>query len=139
MQSSFGRFNETTRLIESARLTPTEHSLWRAFLNESVDREYAAQYIWERIHDHTARPVEQILTDLKLEWKQVVSKCQSEEEHALVFEYTLTTQSVSRRDSVSHESQTRVETRDGSQCFMVDQNTSNPHVSVHFDHAWAVI
>ncbi|KAJ5359609.1 uncharacterized protein N7496_012022 [Penicillium cataractarum] len=119
MQSSPRRLNETARLIESARLTPTEHSLWRAFLNESVDREYAAQYIWERIHDHTGRPAEQILTELKLEWKQVVFK-------------------LARRDTVPHESKTLVETRDGSQCFMVDQRTSTPSASVHFGHAWVI-
>ncbi|OOQ82494.1 hypothetical protein PEBR_38700 [Penicillium brasilianum] len=119
MQSSCGRFNETARLIGSARLTPTEHSLWRAFLNESVDREYAAQYIWERIHDHTGRSVEKSLIEIKLEWKQVVSK-------------------LARRDPVPHESQTLVANRDGSQCFMMDPKPSKPSVPVHFDYAWVI-
>lgn len=138
MQSSCGRFNETARLIGSARLTPTEHSLWREFLNESVDRESAAQYIWEMIHDHTGRSVEQILTEIKLEWKQVVSKCQSDEDHVLAFEYTLTTKPVARRDPVPHESQTLVENRDGSQCFMMDPKPSKPSVPVHFDYVWVI-
>jgi hypothetical protein len=131
MQPSCGWFNETARLIESARLTATEHSLWGEFLNESVDGEYAAQYIWARIYDHTGRSVEKILTEMKLEWKQVVSKCQSEEDHALAFKYTLSTKSVARRDPDPHESQTLVENRDSSQCFMMDQ-------PVHFDYAWVI-
>ena len=58
-------YEATVRLIEAARLTPTEHSIWRAFLNEAIDPEYAAQYIWDRINDSSGRPPEQVLDELK--------------------------------------------------------------------------
>jgi hypothetical protein len=77
MQPPLGTYNATTQLIESAPLTPTEHLIWKAFLDEAVDREYAAHYIWNKIHDHSGPPTEQILRELKLEWKQVVTKCPS--------------------------------------------------------------
>jgi len=78
MEPPLGRYNTTIQLIESARLTPTEHTIWRTFLNEAVNPEYAAQYIWERVHDCFGRPPEQVLQELKLDWKRVVTKCQSE-------------------------------------------------------------
>jgi hypothetical protein len=77
MAPQLGRYNATIRLIESTQLTPTEHSIWRAFLAEAVDQDYAAQYIWERIHNRSGRPPEQVLQELKLDWKRVVTKCQS--------------------------------------------------------------
>ncbi|GFF40765.1 hypothetical protein IFM61606_01621 [Aspergillus udagawae] len=64
-------------LASLCELTATEHSIWRAFLDEAVDPEYAAQYIWERIHDRPSHPPEQVLHELKLDWKRVVTKCQS--------------------------------------------------------------
>ncbi|OJJ51789.1 hypothetical protein ASPZODRAFT_467115 [Penicilliopsis zonata CBS 506.65] len=107
------------RLIQSARLTPTEHSIWRAFLDEAVDPEYAAQYIWGRIHDHSGRPAEQVLEELKLDWKQVVKK-------------------VTQRDQVSLEAQALVEERDNSHCFMLDQKPLDTSRHIRFDHAWVI-
>lgn len=72
------RYHATIRLIESAQLTPTEHSIWRAFLDEAVDPEYAACYIWEKIYDRPACSAEQTLDELKIDWKRLVTKCQSE-------------------------------------------------------------
>lgn len=46
----YDSYEATVRLIEAARLTPTEHSIWRAFLDEAIDPEYAARYIWESIN-----------------------------------------------------------------------------------------
>lgn len=77
MEPLLARYNATIRLIETAPLTPAEHSIWRAFLDEAVNPEYAAQYIWERVHNRSGRPPEQILQELKLDWKRVVTKCQS--------------------------------------------------------------
>lgn len=51
-------YNAAARLIESTQLTPTEHSIWRAFLDEAVDCEYAARFIWQGIHDQSDRPPE---------------------------------------------------------------------------------
>ncbi|KAE8308124.1 hypothetical protein BDV41DRAFT_581711 [Aspergillus transmontanensis] len=107
------RYNAAVQLIESSRLTPTEHSIWRAFLDEAVNPEYAAQYMWERMHDNSGRPAEQVLQELKLGWKRVVT----------------------RRDQVPSEARPLVEARDDSHCFMLDQKPSDPSVSVHFDHA----
>jgi hypothetical protein len=76
MAPQLGRYNATILLIESTQLT-TEHSIWRAFLADAVDQDYAAQYIWERIHNRSGRPPEQVLQELKLDWKRVVTKCQS--------------------------------------------------------------
>ncbi|KAF7122517.1 hypothetical protein CNMCM5793_000542 [Aspergillus hiratsukae] len=100
-------------------LTPTEHSIWSAFLDEAVDPEYAAQYIWERIHDGSGRPPEQVLQELKFDWKRVVTK-------------------LARRDQVSSEARTLVEARDDSHCFMLRQKPSEPSVCVRFDHAWVI-
>lgn len=72
----YDSYEATVRLIEAARLTPTEHSIWRAFLNEAIDPEYAAQYIWDRINDSSGRPPEQVLDELKSNWKQVATKRQ---------------------------------------------------------------
>ncbi|KAJ5158373.1 Aminoglycoside phosphotransferase [Penicillium coprophilum] len=113
------RYQTTTQLIESARLTPTEHSIWRAFLDEAVDPEYAACYIWERIHDRAACSIEQTLDELKIDWKRLVTK-------------------LAKRDLVSSQACTLVETRDNSHCFMLDQKPSDPNVSVRFDHAWVI-
>lgn len=77
MEPPLGRYNATIRLIESTRLTPVEHSIWRAFLDEAVNPEHAAQYVWEKVHDRSGRPPEQALQELKLDWKRVVTKCQS--------------------------------------------------------------
>lgn len=38
-------YSAAARLIESAQLIPTERSIWRGFLDEAVDCEYAAQFI----------------------------------------------------------------------------------------------
>ncbi|CAI7593067.1 unnamed protein product [Penicillium pancosmium] len=116
MVSETGRHHVTLQLIESAQLTPTEHSIWRAFLNEAVDPEYAAQYIWGKIHDQPDRPAEQALWELKLDWKRVVTK-------------------LSWRDQVPLDAQSLVEIRDDSHCFMLDQRPTDPERSVHFDHA----
>ncbi|GIJ98601.1 hypothetical protein Aspvir_000719 [Aspergillus viridinutans] len=119
MAPRLGRYNATIRLIESTQLTPTEHSIWRAFLDEAVDPDYAAQYIWERIHDRSGRPPEQVLRELKLHWKRVVTK-------------------LARRDQVSSEARTLVEARDDSHCFMLCRKPSDPSVCVRFDHAWVI-
>lgn len=78
MAPLLGRYNATIRIIESTQLTPTEHSIWRSFLDGAVDPEYAAQYIWQMIQDHSSQSPEQVLQELKLEWKRLVTKCQSE-------------------------------------------------------------
>ncbi|KAF7163167.1 hypothetical protein CNMCM5623_008237 [Aspergillus felis] len=119
MAPQLGRYNASIRLIESTQLTPTEHSIWRAFLDEAVDPEYAAQYIWERVHDRSGRPPEQVLQELKLDWKRVVTK-------------------LPRRDQVSSEARTLVEARDDSHCFMLRQKPSDPSACVRFDHAWVI-
>ncbi|KAJ5420905.1 hypothetical protein N7465_003424 [Penicillium sp. CMV-2018d] len=113
------RYHTTIRLIESALLTPTEHSIWRAFLDEAVDPEYAACYIWDKIHDHPACSPEQALQELKIDWKRLVTK-------------------LARRDQVSSQARTLVENRDNSHCFMLDQKPSDPNISVRFDHAWVI-
>lgn len=66
----------TIQLIESVQLTSTEHILWRTFLAEAVNPEYAAQYIWERLHDNSGRSVKQILQEIKLDWKRITAKRQ---------------------------------------------------------------
>lgn len=76
MEPQPGSLGATLRLIESARLTPAEHMIWRAFLNEAIDPEYAAQYIWQKLNDRGGRPPEEVLGELKLEWKQVLTKCE---------------------------------------------------------------
>ncbi|KAJ5382568.1 Aminoglycoside phosphotransferase [Penicillium concentricum] len=67
------KYHTTLRLIESTRLTPTEHSTWRAFLDEAVDPEHAAYYIWERIHNRQDCSTEQALHELKIDWKRLVT------------------------------------------------------------------
>ncbi|KAB8214406.1 hypothetical protein BDV33DRAFT_196132 [Aspergillus novoparasiticus] len=131
------RYNAAVQLIESSRLTPTEHSIWRAFLGEAVNPEYAAQYMWERMHDNSRRPPEQVLQELKLGWKRIVTRCQSNPSVLLSLN-PLTTRSVARRDQVPSEARPLVEARDDSHCFMLDQKPSDTSVSVHFDHAWVI-
>ncbi|QQK47077.1 Protein kinase-like domain [Penicillium digitatum] len=113
------RYHKTLRLIESARLSPTEHSIWRAFLDEAVDPEYAACYIWEKIHDNSPCSTEQALDQLKADWKRLVTK-------------------LARRDQVSSQARKLVEARENSHCFMLDQKPSDPNVSLRFDHAWVI-
>ncbi|KAK9857436.1 hypothetical protein MYU51_020873 [Penicillium brevicompactum] len=108
-------YEATVRLIEAARLTPTEHSIWRAFLDEAIDPEYAARYIWESINTSFGRSPEQVLDELKSHWKQVVTK-------------------LARRDPVSFEAKCLTETRDGSHCFMLCRKRSSPSISISFDH-----
>ncbi|PYH90221.1 hypothetical protein BO71DRAFT_335004 [Aspergillus ellipticus CBS 707.79] len=116
-------YNATIRLIETAPLTPTEHLIWRAFLDEVVGPEYAAGYVWERIHDRNGRPVEQVLQELKHDWKRLVTKCQPKP---------------TMRDEVPSEARTLVEIRDNSHCVILDRMPSDPSVSVRFDHAWVI-
>ncbi|KAJ5511933.1 hypothetical protein N7453_004036 [Penicillium expansum] len=59
--ASLTMYHTTTRLIESAQLTPTEHSIWRAFLDEAI-------------HDRPACSLEQALYELKTDWKRLVTK-----------------------------------------------------------------
>ena len=73
--ASLARYHALILLVESAQLTPIEHDIWRAFLDEAVDSEYAACYIWERIHDRPDCSLEQALHKLKIEWKRLVRKC----------------------------------------------------------------
>lgn len=70
------QYHSTVQLIEAAQLTPTEHLIWKAFLNEAVDPEHAARYIWERVHASPGSP-EKALRELKILWKQVALKCES--------------------------------------------------------------
>ncbi|GFF30536.1 LOW QUALITY PROTEIN: hypothetical protein IFM46972_02947 [Aspergillus udagawae] len=128
MAPRLGRYNATIRLIESTQLTATEHSIWRAFLDEAVDPEYAAQYIWERIHDRPSHPPEQVLHELKLDWKRVVTKFQTE--RAPISPPAV--ESVARRDQVSSDARTGVEARDDSHCFMLRQKPSDPSTSTCF-------
>ncbi|KAJ5793575.1 hypothetical protein N7457_000174 [Penicillium paradoxum] len=114
-----GTYKATIKLIESARLTPTEHSIWRAFLDEAVNAECAAQYIWQRIHNGSGHPPEQVLGELKLQWKQVVTK-------------------LAKPDQVWPKEQSLVEARDDLHCFMLDQKPSGPNASTRFDHAWVI-
>lgn len=68
------RYHTVIRLIESTQRAPTEHSIWRAFLDEAVDPEYAACYIWERIHSRPASSPEQASNGLKIDRKRLVTK-----------------------------------------------------------------
>lgn len=76
MATNIGVLGSTLALITSANLTPTEHLLLKGFLTEAVDPEYAAQYISQRIKDGGDRNVEEVLRELKQDWKQLVLKCE---------------------------------------------------------------
>ncbi|KAJ5786785.1 uncharacterized protein N7503_011997 [Penicillium pulvis] len=93
--------------------------MWRAFLDWAVNPEFAAQYVWEKAHDRSGRPPERALQDLKLDWKRVVTK-------------------LAKRDRVPSKARDLVEARDSSHCFMLDQKTLDPSISIRFDHAWVV-
>ncbi|KAE8319330.1 kinase-like domain-containing protein [Aspergillus transmontanensis] len=67
-------FDSTVDLIASAKLTPTEHLLLKGFLTEAVDPDHAAQYISQRIEESGDRKVEDIIQELKRDWKQLVMK-----------------------------------------------------------------
>ncbi|KAJ6002237.1 hypothetical protein N7522_007464 [Penicillium canescens] len=118
MEPLLGMYNATIRLIESTRLTPAEHSIWRPFLDEAVNPEYAAQYIWERVHDRSGHPPKQALQEL----------------NSTGSELSL----MAKRDKVSSDAQTLVEAREDSHCFMLNQKPSEPSISVRFDHAWVI-
>ncbi|KXG49037.1 Aminoglycoside phosphotransferase [Penicillium griseofulvum] len=113
------RYHATTRLIKSASLTSTDHAIWRAFLDEAVDPGHAACYIWKRIHDRTDCSTEQVLHELKIDWKRLATK-------------------LVKQDQVSSQACALVEARDDSHCFMLDQKPLDPNVSVRFDHAWVI-
>jgi hypothetical protein len=66
----------TLDMIISAQLTPMEHLLLTGFVSEAVDSEYAARYVSRRVNDNPGRKVEEILQDLKRDWKQLVTKCE---------------------------------------------------------------
>lgn len=76
MATNIGILGSTLDLIISAKLTPTEHLLLKAFLTEAADPEYAARYISQRIKNSGDRNVEEVLREIKQDWKQLVMKCQ---------------------------------------------------------------
>ncbi|KAJ5950608.1 Aminoglycoside phosphotransferase [Penicillium vulpinum] len=123
------KYNATLQLIESASLTPIEHSIWRAFLNEAVDPEHAACYIWERIHD---------CPDFSTEQRLVTNFQSKPSASPLAPVSPLTIKSVIRRDLVSSQACALVETRENSHCLMLNKKPSGPNVSLQFDHVWVI-
>ncbi|KAL3468145.1 hypothetical protein BJX64DRAFT_283028 [Aspergillus heterothallicus] len=83
--------------ISSAALTAIEHQILREFVNQAVDPEYAANYILQKIKDHSHSPVEEVLRDLKCEWKELALK-------------------FTRADPVPYHLQELVRERDGPYC-----------------------
>ncbi|KAL5334929.1 kinase-like domain-containing protein [Aspergillus crustosus] len=62
MPAETGIVDSTLSLIVSANLTPTEHSLLKGFVTEA------------RIADSKGREIEEVLRDIKHDWKQLVLK-----------------------------------------------------------------
>lgn len=63
--------------VASAKLTPTEHLLLKAFVNEAVDPSYAAQHILQRLNEHSDLTSEEVLRVFKEDWRRLVVKCES--------------------------------------------------------------
>lgn len=63
-------------IIGSASLTPTEHLLLKGFVTGAADPEYVAQYIYKRIEDSKDGDVEEVLRELKRDWRQLVQMCE---------------------------------------------------------------
>lgn len=62
--------------IASASLTPTEHLLLKSFVKEAVDPSYAALHILQILDKHPNLSAEEVLRDLKQDWRRLVVKCE---------------------------------------------------------------
>jgi hypothetical protein len=63
-------------IITSAQLTPTEHLLLGGFVKEAVDPGGAARYILRRVDENPDCSVEELLRNVKQDWRRLVTKCE---------------------------------------------------------------
>lgn len=75
MATGIGILGEISEVVKSAKLTPTEHALFQGFLSDAVDPEYATRYISQRLADRGNSSTEDILREIKRDWRHVVLKC----------------------------------------------------------------
>lgn len=66
---------EAVEAIVAATLSPTEHKILSAFIEEAVDPRRAAAHILTRIRSAPEGIVEEVLRDFKREWHELAAKC----------------------------------------------------------------